>query len=109
MTKRDLAMGWKVERDCNGEYTLSRLADRAEEYYLEHQRQRKNCLRQHYGGRSAGERGDPVHLALSRDVSGMDAGTRRRPARSAGGWSAPATKRPITSINVAPSLSRRRI
>ncbi len=95
--------GQEAETNANGEYTLRRLADRAEEYYLEFSASGKNYFSQHYGGRSAGERGDPVHLALGRDASGIDTELEEG-GKISGRVISAATKRPITNINVCSHL-----
>ncbi len=91
--------GQEGETNSNGEYTLSHLADRAEEYYLEFSNYGNNYFSQHYGGRSTGERGDPVHLALGRDASGIDAELEEG-GKISGRVINAATKRPIANINV---------
>lgn len=91
--------GLEGETNSNGEYTLSRLADRAEEYYLEFNNDGKNYFSQHYGGRSTGERGDPVHLALGVDASGIDAELEEG-GKISGRVISATTKRPIANINV---------
>jgi hypothetical protein len=70
------SVGQVAETNSSGEYTISHVADRSEEYYLDFEVPTNsgiNYFSQSYGGGSASERGDPVRLALGDRAFGIDA------------------------------------
>ncbi len=91
--------GQEGETNSNGEYTLTHLADRSEEYYLQFTAPGINYFSQPYGGRFIGERGDPVHLALGKRASGIDTELEEG-GKISGRVTSAVSKRPIAGINV---------
>ncbi len=91
--------GQEGETNSNGEYTLTHLADRSEEYYLQFTAQGINYFSQPYGGRFIGERGYPVHLALGQRTSGIDTELEEG-GKISGKVISAVTMRPIASVNV---------
>jgi Bacterial Ig-like domain (group 3)/Carboxypeptidase regulatory-like domain len=88
------------ETNSNGEYVLTHLADRSEEYYLEFSAPGgSNYFSQPYGGRFIGERGNPIHLALGKDAFGIDTELEEG-GKIAGRMISAASKRPIAGVNV---------
>jgi hypothetical protein len=92
--------GREGETNANGEYTLTHLADGSEQYDLQFTAPGGiNYFSQPYGGRFIGEKGDPVHLALGKNVSEIDTELEEA-GKIAGKVTSAITKRPITNVNV---------
>jgi hypothetical protein len=91
-----------TETNSNGEYTLSHLADRDQEYYLEFEVPSNsgiNYFSQHYGGRSVPERGYPVKVSYGHTASGINAELEEG-GEITGRVINAVTKAPITGINI---------